>query len=96
MSGQLQIRKISGPGYLENGQKFDSSRDRNKEFKFQVGVGQVIAGWDEALLKMHVGERCELICSPEKAYGPKGYPGTIPPNATLRFDVELLGIGDEK
>jgi len=79
-------------GTLENGKVFDSSRQREKPFKFKFGVGQVIKGWDEGLAKMSVGERAKLTCSPDYAYGAKGHPGTIPPNATLIFDVELLGL----
>ncbi|OLY83021.1 FK506-binding protein 1 [Smittium mucronatum] len=79
-------------GTLENGTKFDSSRDRMKEFQFTIGVGQVIRGWDEGILKMSLGERAKLTITGDYAYGPRGYPGLIPPNATLIFDVELLKI----
>lgn len=79
-------------GTLTNGKKFDSSRDRGKPFKFKIGKGEVIRGWDEGVAKMSIKQRAKLTCSPDYAYGEKGYPGVIPQNATLIFDVELLGI----
>jgi FKBP-type peptidyl-prolyl cis-trans isomerase len=79
-------------GTLLNGNKFDSSRDRGKPFKFKIGEGQVIKGWDEGVAQMSVGQTAKLTCSPDYAYGSAGAGSVIPPNATLQFEVELLGL----
>jgi FKBP-type peptidyl-prolyl cis-trans isomerase len=79
-------------GRLEDGTKFDASRDHGSTFEFQVGAGQVIAGWDEGLVGMKVGGVRELTIPPELGYGAAGAPPAIPPNATLIFEVELVSI----
>ena len=79
-------------GWLTDGKKFDSSKDHPGEFSFQVGLGQVVPGWDEALSDMKVGERRKLIVPPALGYGSEGAGGVIPPNATLIFEVKLAKI----
>jgi peptidylprolyl isomerase len=83
-------------GTLMDGTPFDSSRDRGQEFKFVLGKGNVIRAWDLAFATMRVGEKAVLECAPEYAYGANGSPPKIPPNATLTFDVELLGFEAKK
>lgn len=84
--------KVHYTGWLTNGQKFDSSRDRGQPFVFTLGRGQVIRGWDEGVAQMKVGDTAKLTIPPDMGYGARGAGGVIPPNATLVFEVELLGI----
>ncbi|KAG8981646.1 FK506 binding protein proline rotamase rapamycin-binding protein [Tulasnella sp. JGI-2019a] len=79
-------------GTLLDGTKFDSSRDRDDAFKTKIGIGKVIKGWDEGVPQLSLGQKAVLTCTPDYAYGSRGYPPVIPPNSTLRFEVELLGI----
>ena len=87
-----QTVSVHYTGTLENGKKFDSSRDRGTPADFRIGVGQVIKGWDEGLLTMKVGGRRKFVIPSALGYGPMGRPPDIPGNSTLLFDVELLGV----
>ena len=93
-TGQTCVMHYTGWLYQNGakGQKFDSSVDSGRPFEFPIGRGQVIPGWDEGVASMKVGGKRTLIIPPELGYGARGAGGVIPPNATLIFEVELLGV----
>jgi FKBP-type peptidyl-prolyl cis-trans isomerase len=84
--------RVHYTGWLTTGKKFDSSVDAGKPYDFTIGNGQVIKGWEEGVAGMKVGGKRQLRIPPQLAYGESGYPGAIPPNATLVFDIQLLGV----
>jgi FKBP-type peptidyl-prolyl cis-trans isomerase len=84
--------KVHYTGWLTNGKKFDSSVGTGKPFDFTIGASEVIKGWDEGVTGMKVGGKRQLRIPPDLAYGDRGYPGVIPANSTLIFDIQLVGI----
>jgi len=87
-----QTVSVHYTGWLTNGTKFDSSLDRGSPFSFTLGQGQVIKGWDEGVASMKIGGKRKLTIPPDLGYGSRGAGGVIPPNATLVFEVQLLGV----
>jgi FKBP-type peptidyl-prolyl cis-trans isomerase len=87
-----QTAVVHYTGWTMDGKKFDSSKDKNQPFQFPLGAGRVIKGWDEGVATMKVGGKRILIVPPELGYGARGFPPVIPPNATLKFEVELLDV----
>jgi len=86
------IVRIHYVGKLGDGSVFDSSRDRGQPFQTEIGVGKVIRGWDVGVPKLSIGEKAVIIAQPAYAYGARGFPPVIPPNAVLHFEVELISI----
>jgi FKBP-type peptidyl-prolyl cis-trans isomerase len=87
-----QVVEVHYTGWLTNGTKFESSHDANKPLAFRVGAGDVLKGWDEGVVGMKVGGKRRLVLPPELGYGKLGAGGVVPPNATLVFEFELLGV----
>ena len=92
VADSMSTAEVHYTGWLADGTKFDSSRDRNETFRFTVGIGQVIGGWDEGVRGMKVGGKRQLIVPPKMGYGDIGSPPAIPRMATLVFEVELIGV----
>ncbi|KAG5189353.1 FKBP-type peptidyl-prolyl cis-trans isomerase 4 [Tribonema minus] len=85
-----QMVTVHYTAYLDDGTQFDSSRERGKPFKFKLGSEQVVPGLDEGAAQLSIGERAKITMPPSMAYGAKGFPGLVPPNSTLVFDMELI------